>query len=273
MRVLVTTDTHYGFDHNTHKVHQKFIKKIRQECENQNIDAVIHCGDWIATEQGELPRTFKMFREGLGDIPILGVEGNHCLWDYSFRARRKKMKKFPSGMPLIQMLEQHKLWAAEYSIHLLENTPYYHSASETLIMGFNGWYMSLSPPTNDATYMPLFVESAPSTQYLSHKAHKDLDNLLLTVDSYPLSAKKKVCVSHFPFHSKDPKYLNMCANPSYLEFIAEKFDYLFVGHSHQTEDFIHTSDSGHSIRVVNPGTKFDLKYHGYNNPNYVIIDL
>ena len=80
MKIAVTTDTHFGFSHNTHKIHEKFLIKLATACKEENVEMLIHNGDWITKNQHELPRTWKMFREALGDLPILTVMGNHdCL--------------------------------------------------------------------------------------------------------------------------------------------------------------------------------------------------
>jgi predicted phosphodiesterase len=109
-------------------------------------------------------------------------------------------------------------------------------------------------------------ETAPVGVYFSYQAHKELDQILIDVDQH--KDKKKICVTHFPPYSKDPKYEIYCANTNYLDFITDKFDLLVVGHSHQTEDWL-----SKSCRVVNAGTKFDSMSGGYNKPNFLIIDI
>jgi hypothetical protein len=116
--------------------------------------------------------------------------------------------------------------------------------------------------------------------YLKNEAYKQLDLCLRSVSDFE-SGVKSVCVTHMPFHSKDERYLPFCSNPRYLDFIAEKFDYLFVGHSHQNEDFVYVcespDDSGtlkrNYLRIINAGTNFDKISGGYNKPNFVIVDI
>lgn len=76
MRVAVTTDTHYGVSKNTDKIHSKFLKKLMSE----SFDILVHTGDIASHKQKHLYRSLQMFREALGDIPMLVVLGNHdCL--------------------------------------------------------------------------------------------------------------------------------------------------------------------------------------------------
>lgn len=208
-------------------------------------------------------------------------------WDYDYHGvplQKRRWAKHPAGMSLPQMMKQHKEWAIEYNIQLLENNPYRHDGQgedDTIILGFNGWY-NTTPITNDSQNMAKMYESCPVHPYLSNKAAKDLDHVLREVEYKGRENKniKKICVTHFPPYSKDSRYVGFCANPIYLNFIAEKFDILIVGHSHQQEDFVEEiedfNDRGsfvHKIRCINAGTNFDNFSGGYDKPNYKIIEI
>lgn len=76
MKIAVTTDTHLGASNNTIKIHEKFLKKLMEE----SFDVLVHTGDIASHKQAQLYRSLQMFREALGDIPMLVVLGNHdCL--------------------------------------------------------------------------------------------------------------------------------------------------------------------------------------------------
>lgn len=268
MRIAVTSDTHYGFDHRTHKIHQKFLEKLKNSCEELSVDLLVHAGDWISHNQNQMPRTWKMFREYLGNLPILAVIGNHDLWNsdyWSSNLKKRRYIRYPDNMSLAQTFIQHRDWSLEYDIHLLQDNPYI--SDEYIFYGFNGWYNHPNPPTNDSSYMSPTYESAPSNLYLSNLAYKKLDNIILETEKNK-SIKKNVCVTHFPPYSKDSKYEIYCANLSFLDHIEENFDLLIVGHSHQTEDWQYNS-----LRIVNAGTFFDKYSGGYNKPKFVIIDI
>lgn len=267
MKIAITTDTHYGFDHRTHKIHEKFLGSLKDVCIEHHVKLLVHSGDWIADNQHQLPRTWKMFRKYLGDLPILSVTGNHDYWDRDYWGspiRKRSYCRHPSGMSLNEMFLQHKEWSLENNIHLLTENPY--TTSDFVFFGFNGWYGHSNPPTNDSKYMNPQFESAPTSLYLSNLAYRQLDRILVDVSNY--QDKKKVCVTHFPPYSKDSKYEIYCANTSFLDPIAENFNLLIVGHSHQSEDWNYNS-----LRVVNAGTNFDPISGGYNKPKFVIIDI
>jgi predicted phosphodiesterase len=264
MKLAITTDTHYGFDARTHKIHEKFLAKVKETCDLEKVDALIHSGDWIANNQHQLPRTWKMFRKFLGDLPILTVLGNHDFWQQEVWNSKKSFYKKDKITNIPDMVEQHYEWASENKIHLLQGNPYIKD--DVAFYGFNGWYNHPNPPTNDAINMCKMYETAPTGLYFSYQANKELEKILIDVDQHTI--KKKVCVTHFPPYSKNPNYEIYCANTSYLDFISEKFDLLIVGHSHQTEDWI-----SNSCRVVNAGTNFDKFSGGYNKPNFLIIDI
>jgi predicted phosphodiesterase len=288
MKIALVTDTHYGHSNRTHKVHEKFLKKLAKSCVEEKVDVLIHAGDWISVNQHQLPRTFKMFREAMGDIPILGVLGNHDHWDYDYwgvPAKKRRFAKHPAGMSLPRMMAQHKEWAEEYNIQLLENNPYRHDEQgedDVVIYGFNGWYNQTPPNTNDPGQMAKMYETCPAHVYLANKASKDLNWVLSEVELVECENEKvkKICVTHFPPYSKQARYLGFCANPKYLNFIADKFDVLLVGHSHQQEDFIEEvedfNDEGtwiNTLRCINAGTEFDPHSGGYDKPNFKIFEV
>ena len=272
MKLAVVSDLHYGFNNKTHEIHVQFFKKLREACDVSKVDALIHCGDWIANNQHQMPRAFKMLRGAMGELPILGVFGNHDNWSADFWLKRKSYCSALERMSLHEMAIQHHTWADEYKIHLLQRNPYFHG-TEVAIYGFNGWYGLSSPNTNDAANMPLMYESSPALVYLSHEAGKELGFVLDEVEKIPFPIKK-VCVTHFPSYSHDPNHEIYCANISHMDFITDKFDLLLHGHSHQIEDWCAKSKSSTNIcRVVNPGTIFDKYSGGYNKPNFVIINI
>lgn len=277
MKIAYTSDTHYGFSSKTHKIHVSFLKESSDICISENVDLIIHCGDWISHNQHQLPRTWKMFREAFGDLPILAVKGNHDLWDYDYwgvHPKRRSYAKHPSGMSYSTLVTQHRDWANEFGITLLQDN--YFEKDDVIITGFDGWYSGTDTGTNDASFMFPYHESCPISPFLSSQAYKCLDNAINLVNQDKYSNFKKICVTHHPPYSKNPAYLKMCANPNYLKHITTSFDYLFVGHSHQTEDWINEEVVGNEVfscRVLNPGTDFDKNNHGYDNPRLGIIEI
>ena len=76
MRIVLTSDLHYGFSGKTHNKIHKTFKKINQ----LKPDLLIIAGDIPANCQHQ----FKRCLEEANDIvkcDIAFVRGNHCLWD------------------------------------------------------------------------------------------------------------------------------------------------------------------------------------------------
>jgi predicted phosphodiesterase len=271
MKCAVTSDVHYGYDENSRKVHEKYWAKLAAE----GIETLFVVGDLGSTKLNDFKRCLRVMRKYLPTQKIIICCGNHDYWDRRFaghklaglkgpaflQGRRKlSARQQPQSYALTRMC--HQKWCRENNVILLDGTS--HDLSDKLIvLGFQGWYNNPNPPTNDAKYMPEYIESAPFHHYLTHKAHRDLDAIL----NIPTEGKTVICLTHFPpFSNRFGE--NFTANKRYLNFIAEKSDYLFVGHSHRACDF-----TVNGCRVINAGCGGDPKYHGYNHPQYVILNI
>lgn len=267
MKFALVTDTHYGFNHKTHRIHEKFLKKLNEECIEAGVDALIHCGDWISNNQHQLPRTWKMFREALGDLPILSVRGNHCLWNYEtfhYSQIKKIRKKEVDVSSLHQMYDLHDQWAEEHNIWLLQRHPY--EFKDVVVYGFDGWYANASI-SNDHKFMPKMVESCPTGVWLGKQAHDELDTL---IEMAKWESKKKILVSHFAPHDDrlgENMIAEMNANPNWLPFISENFNVFCFGHTHLPVDTMIDK-----CRFINAGTVYEKNY-GYNNPRFQIFEI
>jgi predicted phosphodiesterase len=275
MNLVVLSDTHYGHDSRTHKIHEKFLKELGDTCLASNVSLIVHCGDWISSNQHQLPRTWKMFRSFLGNIPIVTVRGNHDLWNYDYwgvHEKKRRWAKFPANLKYSEILIQHEKWAEEFDIKILSNKPFIYQ--NVVFYGFDGWYWNVPPPTNDFKYMDKIFDGKNLSEYLRNKANKDLDNILIDIETNDVNFKytKKVCVTHMPPYFKDEHGYLYCADTNYLNFITEKFNYLFVGHNHQVEDWVNTY-LNHTCRIINGGTKFNKITYGYNCPNYKLVEI
>jgi len=76
MKILYTSDLHYGFNDKTRDILIEFFKKVKDE----SPDIIILAGDIISHEQRQFPKILKLIRESNPDIPILAVRGNHDFW-------------------------------------------------------------------------------------------------------------------------------------------------------------------------------------------------
>ncbi len=257
VKLMLTSDTHYGFNHKTHQRHENFLKTLQDTIESDDIKCVIHAGDWSVNKQDQFYHTMKMFRKHIDpSIPIAAVRGNHDFWDLpdGYKIKRKRM--------FGELQNLHREWFEEHNIHHLETGPLV--VDDVIICGFDGWYGKADPPTNDEERIIGTVEGCPAMVYLSSRAYKELDRVLDTdTDDYA----KAICVTHFPpfggdwKNGADAKDISFCANPKYLQPITEKFDVFCMGHSHQRVDRI-----DNYCRLLNSGSD-------YNMPRFLVFEV
>lgn len=240
MKVALIGDTHYGCTYETAEILEDKI----QELSGEDFDIVIHVGDWISHNQDQLEPMLGIFRRYIPSKPILGVMGNHDYWNKN------------SPKPILSMTKAHKKLFKKHNIHYLETEPFFFEGVS--VWGFNGWYCVSNPPTNDIYYMPKLEKGVHIHDDLSFMAHKSLEKILTESRNH---SGTKICVTHFPPYTFNPRYQTMCANENYLDMISENFNYFFVGHSHQNEGW-----EKNNCKIVNPGGD-------YNRPNYKIIEV
>jgi len=240
MKVLVTSDTHYGFSDKTGGRLHKLCNNMKAE----QPDVVVHAGDWASHKQSQFYSAMKMFRDSF-DCPIVAVRGNHDFWQHEI------IKK-----PIEEIENQHQAWFTELDIHHVSRGLL--CLKDWVFGGFDGWYHETNPPTNDEQFMP--KNTIPSAhEYLNQKAHKDLYNLIDDLDQCGKS--KIILASHFPTYSHDPKYLSFCANPKYHDILTGYCDYLVFGHSHRRENL-----RDGRANIINAGSD-------YNNPRYIMLEV
>lgn len=255
---LLTSDTHYGYSKNTHKLHERFLLQLQKEITFHDVKCLIHSGDWACNKQDQFERTMIMFRKYI-DIPIVAVRGNHELWDYrkdKFDPMKGEMVR-GRKMSWEVMDEKHKQWFKENNIHHLESGgPMV--IDDVIICGFDGWYYHMNAPTNDGDMIVSHVGGATSMMYHSKRAYEALDKVL-QVDTDPY--RKAICVTHHTLWVDNPHYASMTGNPSFLPHIKEKFDVLTTGHSHQ-----YRNDTEDETLILNCGS-------GYDKPKYIVFGV
>lgn len=259
MRVGITSDTHYGYNHKTHSIHIEFLSMLAKE----ELDVLVHCGDWASSDQIDLFKSLKMFRAALGQkVKIITVMGNHDLWDSSHYITDGR-KRYRNRRPIsyAKMLLNHDEWLQTYNIELLSATKSVQIGESIIFYGFNGWCDHLISDMNDSQWMPKTIQDCPAFTYLRHKAQVDLESIVQAKE-----AKKKdnphltyVCVTHHhPFAAHLPHHGADLGN---MDIITNNFDVLMCGHSHEYADFI-----VNRCRVLNAGST-------YNIPKYKIVEM
>lgn len=239
MRILIFTDPHRGFNENTAKIHDKVFQSLNQD----SFDVVVVSGDWGITKLEHVKKAFKAFRVAFPNKPILGVLGNHDLWDQQTRHMEVKFQKIAQ-------------YAQEFNIHLLENNPFEQDG--VLFLGFNGWYHLPHPDTRDSDYMQAYVGAGcPVDTYLRNRA----DQAIYAMMDHPKEGKKVVSVTHFPCIEEAMDTPHWNGNPRHGEVLKEFSDVIIFGHTHRAVDM----QIGRS-RIINVGAD-------YNKLIYQIIEI
>lgn len=247
MKALLTSDTHYGFSQKTHIIHERFLKNLAEVIRLNDVKFIIHAGDWACNKQDQFERTLIMFRKYI-HIPILSVRGNHEHWDFNKDSKSKTMWG--------ELDKNHKAWFKAAGIHHLEaDGPF--TIGDTIIVGFDGWYHQLNPPTNDHEQMVGYIEGGTAHQYHNRRAHKALE-VVLQVDRSQYNTA--ICVTHMPVTVNSIVDAAFNGNPMYFDFIKDKFDILCMGHSHR---FVNEVRDG--VRLLNCGSDYD-------KPNFILFE-
>jgi predicted phosphodiesterase len=259
MKILLTSDTHYGHTVNrTARLLNKFVKKIGAE----KPDIVLHAGDWGSTKQKEVESCLKLFRRELGEeTPIVGTLGNHDAWTNSSKEHYATLKEV-----------EHNLQELFAEYHILDG---YKLSDNIEIFSYNSWYKGNNPPSNDHKFIPplrvLTFEAKwfgdyirDMHQYLIEKSYVNCFEVCGKIATS--KAKHKIVVTHFEpvgNYRDDPFYDGMKGSIAEHEQLIEAgATILCYGHSHRVGDY--TNDKG--VRIVNCGSD-------YNFPEYKIIEL
>ena len=250
-KLLITSDTHKGFSHNTTLIHDKWAERFQQ----QEWDVVILAGDIASHRKQHFKAALKWWRKQAGDKPILLARGNHDLWDRSTR----NLEGLRNHL--------HHEWFAESNIHHLESAgPFW--IDNTCVVGFDGWYHR-HPQTNDPNHMRGRTLAGNSWRWLQSCAMHGFDAALKAAEQAKTNRNKVVTVTHFPIVEEVPasprhRYADPGAydgNPYYGERLREFTDLLIYGHSHHAVDIV-----VENTRVVNCGSD-------YNRPKHLIIEV
>lgn len=270
VKMVLISDTHYGMDGKTHTKHMKFWRRLAKEIKEKEIKVLIWAGDLASFRQRHLRRSLEMAREFI-NIPIVLVRGNHDFWD-----GEDKQDPGRSGgiRSLDKLFDLHRHWFIENNIHHLEDNPFI--IEDVIITGFDGWYATHNPGTNDKNWMPKFVKGQPFVQeYLVNKAWRDFDECL-KVDTTKF--RKSIIVTHhnpypfapYPGYKTRPvddliadgvEYSGHGANLKFLVEIREKFDIMCCGHTH-----VYKNDDVEGLQIYNCGSD-------YNSPKWLIFEV
>jgi len=257
MKVLFLSDIHFGFSQKTILGVEKFLTL----CKQHDFDRIIVTGDIITHKQKQFESFCKLFRRIFPDKPIAIVFGNHDYWDHdSFYKTKGYKRKFRT---LKDIDDYHRDLMSKNNISWLQENSIITDTVE--IHGMDGWYFhnedEVAKLSNDYRYMPKrsgYNEKSAFDE-LRDRSDARLNEILYRDLS---SDRVKVFATHFPFYLGNRKEnLEMINNPKYLDIIADSFNFLLLGHSHEAKDFNHNG-----LRVLNVGS-------GYNDFKGLVIDF
>ena len=186
----------------------------------------------------------------------------------------KRNKKFNKKISYEHMKSQQREWFAELGVHYLQDNEFAYK-DEAVFYGYDGWYKSLKPPSNDNFWMSRYARQVPINQYLNYRSNKTLDTILMSAEEIKrLNPNLKlICATHhslIPYKKVDGEVGDALSGIyKHLDFLSENFDYVLNGHSHQETDQIHESVFGNSVyscRLINAGSDYD-------KPKYKIIEI
>lgn len=268
MKIILTSDLHYGCAPNNANKLNKFFQKLANVVKDEKVDLVILAGDLASTRQRQFKKCLEL-ANNLLPCNIAVVRGNHDFWDGEDRKDPMSFQRTFS-----QIDSEQRAYMKSIGIHHLEEGPliFEENGEDILICGFDGWYGNSNPPTNDKYWMPQLHEGCPIMTYLSNRAWKTFDECLkLDTEKF----RKSVIVTHFnPYifgkgykgYVPDPEVdALMSANPKFLDEIRGKFDVLCCGHTHAFKDEIDTKGSK-PLRILNAGSD-------YNQPKYILFEV
>lgn len=246
MKFLVFNDPHRGFNDKTSRIWDKVFSKIDQS----TFDLVVVCGDWGTAKLDHVEGAFKAFRKAFPNKPILGVLGNHDLWDKKIRDLEVKFNRINK-------------YAQESNIHLLEKNPY--EKDGVLFLGFDGWYHQDHSDTNDKNYMRhYYIGDKHFEDYLRDRADKAVEFII--DKSEEKTHKTLVAVTHFPCISEAMTgEAHWNGNPRHGEILLDHADLVLFGHTHQALDEI-VESNGRKVRVLNVGS-------GYKQLLYKLVEV
>jgi predicted phosphodiesterase len=251
MKIVYTSDLHYGFSKETQGIHKTFYANVAKE----KPDLYMIIGDIGSDQYKHFETALRMAKEYL-TCPIVITRGNHDLWDnindlnYIFT----NGKSFMDKLGVTDINEQVSM-----------------DIGPAILLGWEGWYGVDELCTNDINWIRLNKGDTCGVfdnchRFLQKRGYDNFGKMLLELDAVQNKRpdKKIIVMSHMPIFNhnpSDPDDIGHDGPHSYWQFIKGKTDYFMYGHTHQ---FCDRFEDG--IHVLNSGSN-------YNKPRYAKLEL
>ena len=265
MRIVITSDNHYGFSAKNDKKNMEMLEKIAE----LKPDVFINCGD----EGSHAPMCIKQFWEkvrslhGFLNTECFSTSSNHSKWS----SPQETMHVTVQGV----MSEVEKIWD-EYNVKHPNGKVVQIDKTNIYIGSFDSWYQETNVPTNDWRMTPGLsgVNRLEQWAYLQKKSFDEFTSVTNTFFNIKDLNPKAITIlyTHFGFLESEKErgdWKNRSGSTVYfgastsfeegLDFV----DYLYTGHAHQE----------YSVLAKNGYTKCASPGGDYEEPKYLVLDL
>lgn len=234
MKILLTSDTHYGFSDKTDKIMRNFIEEVAQRIDEDAIEYCLHAGDVSSHKSTQIRDFWKLWHDYVS-VPTYWVTGNHDYWD----------------MKGASIDEFHK------NIGVDDGVAGAMLSDEVNLFYFNGFYGNTRPPTQDRYRMGNTVFDD-----LQRRSYKDFKRILSDAqDCKGLGVQKQILLTHYPLYTNNPLDESFSANRKWWDEIPGVFDIVCQGHNHKRQD-----EFVDGVRILNAGSDYD-------KPKYLIFEV
>lgn len=242
MKLAFLCDMHRGFNNNTHIVHRKFYKRLKES--HSDLYCLYFCGDSISHDQRQWKSFIKsvdeFFPEEYKEICL----GNHDFWRNRYYVNNLKY--------LEELRKELKLWEWEFPRGKYETIA--HINKNFISLNITNWYYN--PDEAEKKFQDRSMMNLDDYLFLKRKNTIVLDSVLSQLKVVEDSKEPKILISHF---GPEPDF-----NEDYMDYAEalEKagLDYWVSGHTHRYHNF-----KIGNLTCLNPGSD-------YNNPKYIILD-
>lgn len=243
--LILTSDLHYGFEG---RYTEGRLARFYRELQDKKPDILVIAGDLSQGVEYVEPCSAQL-REHFPELPVLAVLGNHDYW-----GTHKPNRGFIGHVRRVQDVLKN------YNIYYLPTRgPFiFH---DHIFYGFDGWYWSSSPPTNDQYFMPKSMDDVKIHDYMYMRSRYDAEHILKTVEGGDgFDREHRYIVTHF-----EPNDSLFGGNTHWLDPFSLHFSNMLTGHMHKKAEYDH-ANSGCRMTIHNSGSD-------YNEPRSKIIEF